>query len=124
MSEEKLEKQVNTYAALAKENPNIDAASLMLNALSQKPNVVSTKMKRWAYLVSLGLPPCGLLFALKFYLFSDQEDATRVGNVCVVLTIISVAALFLIGKIMFSSSGTSLQQIQQITPQEIQNTFQ
>lgn len=124
MSETKLEEQVKTYAALAKENPNIDAASLMLNALSQKPNVVSTKMKRWAYVISLGLPPFGLLFALKFYVFSDQEDATRVGNVCVVLTVISVAALFLIGKLMLSSSNTSLQQIQQITPQEIQNTFQ
>lgn len=123
MSDTKLERQVNEYAKLAEENPNIDAASLIINALNQKENVVSSKLKKWAYLISIGLPPFGLLFALKFYLFSEEDDAARVGNICIILTIISVAFIWITMKMIFSSSGTSMDQIQQITPQMIHDTL-
>lgn len=124
MSEEKLEQQVKEFTALAKENKKIDVASLMISALSQKDNNVSSRTKKWAYLISIGLPPFGLLFALKFYLFSDEDDASHVGNVCIVLTIIAVAFIWVMGKMLLSGSGTSLNQIQQITPKEIYDTIQ
>jgi hypothetical protein len=123
MSDNRLEQQVSEYAKLAKEDKNIDVASLMLNAISQTDNDVSGKTKKWAYLISIGLPPFGLLFALKFYLFSDKDDARGVANVCVILTLLSVGVIWLTAKILLSSSGTSLEQIQQITPQEIHDTI-
>ena len=120
----KLEKQVSEYAALAKENPNIDAASLMINAMSQQGHSVSPRAKHWAYLISIGMPPLGLLFALKYYVFSDEDDAKTVALICIALTVVSVAFFWLIGSMMLSGSGTSLQQIQQINPKMIQQTLQ
>jgi hypothetical protein len=122
---DKLEQQVSEYAKLAKEDKNIDVASLMLNAIqNDNKNVVSGKMKKWAYLVSVGAPPFGLLFALKFYVFSEEDDAKSVANVCVILTVISIALFLILGNIFISSSGTSVKQIEQITPKEIHDTFQ
>ncbi len=123
MDDNKLEQQVSEYAKLAKESPNIDVASLMLNALNKKENLVSGKTKKWAYLISVGLPPFGLLFALKFYFFSGEDDASSVGNICVILTVLAMAFMWFTFKTMLSSGGTSLQQLQQITPQEIQSTL-
>lgn len=120
-----LEKQFQDYQQLAKQDKNIDVASLMLNAISshiQNQNVVSSKIKRWAYLTSIGVPPLGLFFAAKYY-FSSEDDARHVANVCVVLTILGLLSYWLMAKLVFSSSGASLSQIQQITPQEIQQTL-
>jgi hypothetical protein len=123
-AEKKLERQFDEYLNLHKENKNVDIAGLMLNALqNQKKNLVSEKQKRWAYLISIGIPPFGFLFALNFYL-SDKEDGKSVGNVCIVLTILSVLSFWAISKMLFSGSGTSLNQIQQITPQDIQQLSQ
>jgi hypothetical protein len=119
MSDKKLEQLVGQYAQLAQENKNIDVAGLMLSAISEKDNNVSGKAKKWAYLVSLGLPPFGLLFALKFYLFSDKDDAATVANVCVVLTVISAVVFWITAKVFLSTSGTSLEQIQRIKPADI-----
>ena len=124
MNDNKLEQQVSELATLAKENPKIDVASLMINALANKGNQVSSRTKKWAYLVSVGLPPFGLLFALKFYLFSDEEDASQVGSVCVVLTVLAVGLFWIIGKMLLSGSGTSVQQLQQISPEDIRGALQ
>ncbi|MCL5667381.1 MAG: hypothetical protein M1383_06450 [Patescibacteria group bacterium] len=122
--DQKIEKQFEEFQRVAKENKNVDVAALMISALSsQNKNLVSSRQKRWAYLVSIGLPPFGLLFALKFYL-SDQEDASNVANVCVALTIVSVFFVWLMGKLLFSGSGASLDQLQQIKPQDIQQLVQ
>ena len=52
-SDEELAKKIADYQAAAKNNPNVDVGMLMLNALqTQKQNMVSTKAKRWAYLIS------------------------------------------------------------------------
>jgi len=119
MSETKLEKTIEEYSKLGKENKNIDVASLMLSALkNEKQNEASPKMKRWAYLVSLGLPPLGLLFALKFY-FGDEDDARKTAYICVLLTIASFILLWWTSKLVFTSSGTSVQQIEQIKPSDI-----
>ena len=122
--EKDLEKKINLYQDAAKQNPNVDVGMLMLNALqNEDKNKVSSKMKRWAYLVSLGAPPFGLLFALKLF-FSDEDDARDVAWMCVTLTAVSVL-LFAVGlKLIMSGSGTSLDQIQKITPQQIQELGQ
>ncbi len=123
-NESKLEQQVNEYAALAKENPNIDVTSLMLNAVSQKNNLVSPGVKKWAYIISLGVPPIGLFIAIKYYFFSDEEDAFQVANICIILTFVALGSIWLFGKVFLSSSGTSVEQIQQINPKIIHDTFQ
>ncbi len=118
-SDKKLEEQINEYAALAKENPKIDAAALMVSALqSQRPQSVSPKAKRWAYLISIGIPPLGLLFALNYFM-KDDDESKQVAWMCVILTIAAIIMFWLFTKLLFSGSGTSLQQIQQIKPNDI-----
>ena len=122
--EQKLAEQINTYAQLAKENPNIDAAALMLNAVkTENRNLVSSNAKRWAYLISLGLPPFGLLFTLKYY-FSGEDDAKNVATTCAALTVFSLLLFWLFSKMLFSSAGVDVNQIQQIKPQDIQKLYQ
>ncbi len=123
-SDKKLETQINEYQALAKENPNVDVGLLMVNALqNQKQNSVSAKAKRWAYLISIGVPPIGLLFALRYYM-ADEDDAKQVAWMCVILTVLSIAVFFIFGKLLLSGSGTSLQQIQQIKPADVKQLYQ
>ncbi len=118
MSEQKLEELVNEYATLAKDD-NIDASALLMSALEQEDqNRISPKMKRWAYLISIGVPPVGLLFAAMFY-FGDKSDGKSSAIVCVVLTVISCLVTFVIFKSVLSGSGSSVQQIQQIKPADI-----
>lgn len=118
MSEQKLEELVNEYATLAKDD-NIDTSALLMSALEQEDqNRISPKMKRWAYLISIGIPPLGLLFAAMFY-FGDKSDGKSTAIVCVVLTAISCLVTFVIFKSVLSGSGSSVQQIQQIKPADI-----
>ena len=122
--DQKLEQQISDYAALGKEDKNIDVAALMMKALqNEDANNVSQRQKRIAYLVSVGLPPVGLFFALYYY-FSDKGDAKKVANICILLTLISIGVFWLLAKIMLSSSGTSVQQIEQIKPSDIQQLTQ
>lgn len=124
-ADKNLEKKINLYREVAKENPAVDVNLLMLNALqTQRQNSVSAKSKRWAYLISIGVPPFGFFFALKYFAFSDKDDASNVAWTCVVLTIISVALFLVVGKVFFTSSGTSMQQIEQIKPSDIQQVLQ
>lgn len=110
----KLNKEFAAYEDLAKDNKKIDVAALMINALqNQDRNLVSFKQRKWAYLISVSLPPLGLICALKFY-FSDEADAKHVANVCVLLTILSVLSYWLIDKMIFSSGGINNEQMQQI----------
>lgn len=120
----KLEQEISEYAQIAKENKNIDVAALMMNALQRdESNKVPAKSKRWAYIISLGFPPFGLLYALKYY-FSDKSDAKSVANVCIVLTGVALLGLWIFSKLLLSGSGASLEQIQQIKPQDIQELYQ
>lgn len=117
--EKKLGDELKQYQELAKKNPEVDAQMLMMNALqNRKVNLVSTRGKKWAYLVSIGLPPLGLVCALRYY-FGDEDDAKRAALVCVVLTAVGLVGLWLFGKILFSSSGTSLEQLKLIKPSDI-----
>jgi len=120
----KLESEIAEYAELAKENKNIDVAALMISAIkNQDKNLVSSRAKKWAYLISIGAPPLGLFFALRYY-FGEQDDAVRVANICLFLTGISLFAFYIMAKVFLSSSGTSLQEVEQITPAQIHELTQ
>jgi hypothetical protein len=118
-SEEKLTEQIREYEAVAKENKDVDVATLMLSALQkQDQNMVSSSAKRWAYFISIGVPPFGLLFAIKYY-FSDELDAKTVAKVCLVLTLVAIFGFILFSKMLFSGSGVSPSQIENIKPSDI-----
>jgi hypothetical protein len=122
--DDQLEKKIKIYQGLGKENPNVDVGMLMLNALqNQKQNMVSAKAKRWVYLVSIGVPPFGLLCAI-YYFFGAQDDAKQVAWTCVILTAVSVVLFWASVKLLFSGSGASVQQIEKITPAQIQQLGQ
>jgi hypothetical protein len=118
-SEKKLADQVSEIHQLAKENKNIDVAALMLNALeSHTSNLVPAKQKRLAYLVSIGVPPFGLLFALKFF-FSDYDDARQTAYTCIALTMVCIGVVYFFSKSLLSTAGVTPQQIEQIKPGDI-----
>jgi|GEM_PF-1175186 len=122
MDQKQLEQQIETYKQLGKENPNIDVASLVMNAFQTSAgehNFLSKKEKRWGFLVSIGLPPIGLFFALRFYL-SGKSDGKNAAWICIALTVISIVAFVLLFQVTLSSSGTNLQQIEQINPSQVQ----
>jgi hypothetical protein len=122
--EKKIEAQLNSYQELAKQNKDIDLTGLMMNALqNSEANYLSRRQKRWAYLVSIGLPPFGLLFAVKFFM-SDKDDAKSAAWTCVILTIFSILAFYFFSKILFSSAGISPTQLQQIKPSDVQQLYQ
>ncbi len=122
--EKKLEAELKHYRELGQKNPQVDAQMLMMNALqNRRSNLISPQSKKWAYLVSVGLPPFGLLFALRYY-FGNEDDAKQVAFVCTLLTVISVVGIWLLGKVLFSGSGVSLDQIQQINPNDLRQLTQ
>jgi hypothetical protein len=125
-SDKRLQQEISEYQNLAQENKNIDVTALMLNALNKQTengNVVSSKAKKWAYWISVSVPPVGLFFAAYYY-FSSEDDAKHVANICVILTIVCLAFIWMLGKTILSGSGTSLDQIQQIKPSDIQQLYQ
>ena len=120
--EKELEQKFKEYENLSKQDKEIDTAALMMNALeNQQKDLLTPKIKRWAYFISVAFPPFGLLFAIKFYFFSDKSDAKRTANICVILTILVFALIWFIGRIMFQSAGVDMNQVQQINPQDLQD---
>ncbi|HTL39791.1 MAG TPA: hypothetical protein VL306_03190 [Methylomirabilota bacterium] len=110
-NEEKISQELQTLQQLAQQDKKIDVASLLLDALQkQQQNLLSDKEKRWGYLISIGVPPFGLLFALKFY-FSGKEDGKQAAYLCIALTVFSIVLFWFFVKVIFSSSGTSVDQI-------------
>jgi hypothetical protein len=118
--DKKIEEQFSEFQTLGKEDKNVDVAKLMLYSLNQKGNVVSPNKKRWAYIISLALPPLGFLLALKYY-FDDEDDARHVANMCVIITVLSLLAAWLSIKMLFSGTGTSFNQIQQVNQNNLQD---
>ena len=118
-TENELNKTVELYQQAAQENPNIDVASLMVSALkNQKQNLVPSPQKKWAYLISIGLPPFGVLIALKFYFFDSREDAKSLAYTCLILTVFSLFLVWLTAK-MFQTPN--LGQIKQIDQAQIKD---
>lgn len=123
-SDNKLNQKIELYQNLGKENPNVDVSMLMLNALEhQRQNMVSDKAKHWAYLISISLPPFGMIFAAKFF-FGDEDDARQVAWICVILTAVSLLIFYFGAKLLFNTAGVSPQQIEQIKPSDIQQVLQ
>ncbi len=124
MSEQDLNKKFEDYSALAKENPGIDINLLMSSALVNEDKALSEKKSyRWQYLISLGLPPFGLFFAIKYYLSGDDQDKMA-ANICVGLTIVSALMFYGFTKVLFTGSGASLQQAEQINTSDINQILQ
>jgi len=120
----KLEKQVSEYAAIGKQDPNVNVGMLMMNALqNRQSNLVSSKAKKWAYLISIGIPFAGFLCFLNYYL-KDEDDAKQVAWTCAVLSVVCLLVTWLGGKLLLSGSGTSLDSISKIKLQDIQQAAQ
>ena len=119
-----LQQKISTYQEVARENPNVDVSMLMMNALeNQKLNMVSAKAKHWAYLVSISVPPLGLLWAANYY-FSDKDDGKQVAYTCVLLTIIALLLFWGSYKAFFGSASSTLNQVQKITPSQVMQLTQ
>ncbi len=124
MNEDELAKQLKKFQELGKGNKDIDVAALSLAALQgYEKNLLPAKQKRWGYLVSLAVPPFGLIYAFRFY-FSGKEDGEEAALLCVVLTCVSIILFVLLGKLMLSSGGITPSQIQQIKPSDVQQLYQ
>lgn len=122
MKSDQLEKQFKVYAELAKKDKSIDVTSLMINALdthTKDADFITAGQKRWAYIISLGAPPLGLFFFVKFW-FSGKEDGHDAAWICLVLTAVSIMIMVILSKVLLSGSGAQLEQIQQLTPKDIQ----
>ncbi|MFA5872234.1 MAG: hypothetical protein WC858_05990 [Parcubacteria group bacterium] len=118
--DKKIEERISQFQALGKEDKNVDVAKLMMYSLDQKRNFLSAKRKYWSYIISLSLPPVGFLIALKYY-FDEEEDARHVANICIILTLIALLLTWVSLKMIFSGTGTDLNQIQQINPKDIED---
>jgi hypothetical protein len=119
-----LAKKVSLYQEVAKENPNVNVGLLMVNALeNQRQNMVSAKGKHWAYLISIGAPPLGLLCALRYFL-GDEDDASQTAWTCVILTALGILMFYVSYKLFFASTNVTPQQIEQIKPSDIMQLTQ
>lgn len=124
MKNSKIEKQIEVFSQLAKQDKNIDVASLVINALDdRRTDSIPANQKRWAYIISIGAPPFGLLFALKFW-FSGKDDGAEAALFCVLLTTISTVVLVVTAKMLLSGSGQQLEQVQQIKPADIKQLYE
>jgi hypothetical protein len=124
MSDDELTKQVKAYSELAKENPEVDMQLLMSSALeSANASLSNRKSYHWPYVISIGAAPLGLIFVIKYY-FSDDEADRRAAKICLILTVIGLVFFLVVGKLLLSGSGVSLDQIQTITPKDVQGLTQ
>jgi len=115
-------KKIEQYRELAEKHKDIDVAALMISALEQtRQEEVAAKKKRWAYLVSVGLPPLGLLVAVRYY-FSDKADGKRVALICVILTIVAALIAWGVTSLMLSGLGTAGdQQLPALRPEDVRS---
>lgn len=123
MSDQDLAKQLQAYKEVAATNKNVDITALMLNALEkEQANKLPAKQKRIAYFVSLAFPPFGLIYAIKFY-FSGAEDGKKAALYCALLTIFVIVITTIFLNVIVSSSGTSVEQLQQ-APAQLRSLYE
>jgi hypothetical protein len=123
--EQNLEQKVAAYAALAKDNKNVDVGALLASAMEQERlDRVDAKKRSRAYLISALLPPFGLLYAVRYY-FSGKTDGKRIASMCVVLTVLALAVGWLIGGAMFGNTPTgSLEQMKTMNLEDVRSLIE
>ena len=122
--EKEIVRKLEQYRELAKENKNIDVAALTASTFEQeRRDEIDVGKKRWAYLISAGLPPFGLLIALRYY-FSGKTDGKRVALICVILTVAAGLIGWVLAAAMFSSLGTSPSQFQDVKMEDLKSLLQ
>ncbi len=125
-AEKEAERQLKTYAEAAQGNAGVNKAVLAMAAMEAAQNAdrITAKKKRWAYLLSFGLPPLGLIFAAWYY-FSPKLGAKRMALVCLILTVLGGLLLWLsLAAILKSAPVGTLQQIQSLRPEDINSLLQ
>lgn len=124
MGDQDLQKKLDMYKAMAAADPNIDVSKLMADALeADQENNLTSKEKIRAYMISLILPPFGLIYAIKFY-FSGKSDGKKAALFCALLTIFTIFISTVLLNAILSAGNTNVQQLQQINPNQIQGLFQ
>lgn len=110
--EDETAKEIAEIQRLAKDNKDIDANTLISNALEryrdQTPIPQGQKIR--AYLVSIFLPPFGLYYVFKYFASGDTEGK-RLAVICLVLTIVSILITFSLAGSIFSSLGGNFQNL-------------
>lgn len=117
---------VEQYREIAKGNKGVDVGALAMFELqaAQAEERVNAKKRRWAYLLSAGLPPIGLVFAA-YYAFSGKSDGKRTAWICVILTVVTVAiSWLLVRQIMSSVDATRLDQLKSIDLEDYRSLLQ
>lgn len=125
-NDQDLIKEIQQYSEVAKENKKVDVAALMLNALERQQNSekLTSGQRHWAYTISVGLPPLGLLFAAKFYFFDkEKSDAKQTALICLILTLFSVVLFYFTMQVLFSTAGVSPAQLKSV-PGQLQQLYQ
>ena len=121
--EQEISDQVQKYQELAKANPSIDLAALAMHEFKHSGNFVSAKVKRWSYIISLLFPPVGIFIAIYFFL-EDKRDGKTVAWVCIALTGLAILLTWMFLAMMLSSSGTSIEQLQEINPDDLRQLLE
>ncbi len=126
-AEKEVTKKIEQYRELAEGNKDIDLATLMISALEQaQQEETAAKKKRWAYLISVCLPPLGLFFAARYY-FSDKPDGKRIALTCLILTAIALLLAWSIGAALLGSSSGGVGQagnVTSINAEDVRSLFQ
>jgi hypothetical protein len=107
-----IDAQIMQISEIAKVNPNVDVANLMLSVLDQQHiNQADVKRKHWAYLISVGIPGAGFICAIYYYFFSGKSDAKHIAWWCAGLTIFTIIITWITTAVIFSSltKGTAQQ---------------
>jgi hypothetical protein len=125
-AEKEAEERLKDFTELAKTNEGADKAVLAMVALdaAQNEERISAKKRRWAYILSFGLPPLGLAFAAWYY-YSGKLGGKKVALICLILTVIGGFLAWLSIEAFFASvpPGT-LEQIQTLSPDELKSLVQ
>ena len=121
IAEQMAEERLRQYNEAAAHSAGADKAALAIAALeaAEFENSVSAKKKKWLYILSLSLPPIGLVFAA-YYLFSSKNDAKRVAFICLLITVFGIVVVW--GSVaMFYSflPAQTAQQLQTLKPTDI-----
>ncbi|HTM68905.1 MAG TPA: hypothetical protein VL426_06435 [Candidatus Binatia bacterium] len=124
-AEKKVTEQIEEYRKLGEQNKNIDTAALMMNALATaQREEMATKKKQRAYMISVAVPPLGLIIAL-YYWFKDEPGSKQVAINCVILTAVALFLFWGISKLLFASVTTEQSsQLQNLNVAELRKMLQ